>query len=91
VACFGPAAFHAGWVLLNSCGGVLAERAYKTGDLPFFAKFVSDARRIVSVVFLLGFYPKNRRCVSLVINLRDVLRSMDITDIKLNPLPHGQG
>lgn len=31
-----------GWVLLNSCGGVLAERAYKTGDLPFFAKFVSE-------------------------------------------------
>ena len=29
-----------GWVLLNSCGGVLAQRAYQRGDLPFFAKFL---------------------------------------------------
>ena len=29
-------------MILNSSGGVLAEQAYKNGDLPFFAKFVSD-------------------------------------------------
>ena len=31
-----------GWVLLNSLGGILAEKAYKSGDLPFFAKFVTE-------------------------------------------------
>ena len=31
-----------GWVFLNSLGGILAERAYKSGELDFFAKFVAE-------------------------------------------------
>ena len=31
-----------GWVLLNSLGGILAEKAYQSGSLPFFAKFGSE-------------------------------------------------
>jgi len=32
----------AGWILLNVLGGVFAERAYKSGDKPFFSKKVSE-------------------------------------------------
>ena len=45
-----------GWVLLNSCGGVLAQRAYQRGDLPFFAKFLGDRINITR-----GMYGSNQR------------------------------
>ncbi|CAE7567744.1 unnamed protein product [Symbiodinium necroappetens] len=32
----------AGWIFLNVLGGVFAERAYKSGDKPFFSKKVSE-------------------------------------------------
>jgi len=42
LSCSGELSLLLSWVLLNSCGGVLAQRAYQRGDLPFFAKFVAE-------------------------------------------------
>jgi len=43
----------AGWILLNVFGGVFAERAYKSGDKPFFSKKVSEDLGYLVLNFLM--------------------------------------
>jgi len=48
------------WVILNVFGGIIAERAYKMGSLPFYAQKVAEdvGHLIVSMVMLYLVVPK---------------------------------